>query len=271
MGKRAFDWLLSSVALLLLWPLLGLIALAVKLDSRGPVLFRQQRVGLHGKLFHIHKFRSMAWQPAPVNSAVAAGASESASSAVQVVPLGSHESCASLASHGSLERDSQALEPAQTSAEGPQVTAGNDARITRVGRFLRRSKLDELPQLWDVWRGAMSVVGPRPEVPRFMNQYAPEVRARIVSVRPGITDWAAVLFRDEESLLARAGDPEQAYVQTIMPIKQAHYLRYVAAHSFWGDVRIVWATVCVVLGWPVKVPVEMVAGAEAPQAAESKQ
>ena len=200
MAKRAFDWVLSSLGLLLLWPLLLALALAVRLDSPGPVLYRQQRVGLHGRLFWIHKFRSMRWQPE-------AGPSTA-----------------------------------------PQVTAGDDARITRVGRWLRRSKLDELPQLWDVWRGAMSLVGPRPEVPRFMAQYAPDVRAQILSVRPGITDWAAIAFRDEESLLAQAPDPEAAYVQTIMPIKQAYYLHHVRHHSFGGDLHILWATVRVVLG-----------------------
>ena len=212
MAKRAFDWVLSSVALLLLWPVLLVVALAVRLDSPGPVLFRQQRVGLHGQLFWIHKFRSMRWE-APAGPQV----------------------------DGAAQRTT-------TSAAGPQVTAASDARITRVGRFLRRSKLDELPQLWDVWRGAMSVVGPRPEVPRFMAQYAPAVRDEILSVRPGITDWAAVAFRDEEGLLAHADDPESVYVNTIMPIKQAYYLHHVRTHSLWGDLRILWATVCVLAG-----------------------
>ena len=214
MAKRVFDWVLSSVALLLLWPVLLVVALAVRLDSPGPVLFRQQRVGLHGQLFWIHKFRSMRWD-VPEVSPVQADA---------------------------------AAQHANTSAAGPQVTAASDARITRVGRFLRRSKLDELPQLWDVWRGAMSVVGPRPEVPRFMAQYEPAVRAEILSVRPGITDWAAVAFRDEEGLLAHADDPESVYVNTIMPIKQAYYLHHVRTHSLWGDLRILWATVCVLVG-----------------------
>ncbi|ARU06190.1 hypothetical protein CCO03_17265 [Comamonas serinivorans] len=206
MAKRAFDWIVSSLALLLLAPVLALVAVAVRLDSPGPVLFRQQRVGLQGRLFWIHKFRSMRWQPAGLPAA------------------------------------------------GPQVTAGSDARITRVGRWLRRSKLDELPQLWDVWRGAMSLVGPRPEVPRFMACYAPAVRAQILSVRPGITDWAAVAFRDEERLLAQAADPELAYVQAVMPIKQAYYLQYVATRSLAGDLRILWATACAVLGVRVALP-----------------
>lgn len=209
MAKRAFDWIVSSALLLVLWPLLALIALAVRVDSPGPVLFRQQRVGLHGRLFRIHKFRTMRWLPE--GGANAEGAA-------------------------------------------PQVTAASDARITRVGRFLRRSKLDELPQLFDVWRGAMSLVGPRPEVPRFMAQYASEARARILSVRPGITDWAAVAFRDEERLLAGTPDPEHAYVQRVMPIKQRYYLAYVATHSFAGDLRILWATALAVLGLKVTPP-----------------
>ena len=211
--KRAFDWVLSSLALLLLWPVLLAVALAVRLDSPGPVLFKQQRVGLHGRLFWIHKFRSMKWLP-----------------------------------------PDDGRKSGDTAPTGPQVTAGGDVRITRVGRILRRSKLDELPQLWDVWRGAMSFVGPRPEVPHFMAQYAPEVRAQILSVRPGITDWAAVAFRDEETLLAQAADPESAYVQTIMPIKQAYYLHYVRTRSLWGDLRIVWATLRAVLGAQVNGP-----------------
>lgn len=211
MAKRAFDWIVSGIALLLLWPVLLGVAVLVRLDSPGPVLYRQQRVGLHGQLFWIHKFRSMRWSPVPV----------------------------------AADADARAGVAGTT---GPQVTAGDDTRITRAGRWLRRSKLDELPQLWDVWRGAMSLVGPRPEVPHFMAQYAPDVRAHIVSVRPGITDWAAIAFRNEEGLLAQATDPEAAYVQTIMPIKQAYYLHYVHGHSFLGDLQILWATVRAVLG-----------------------
>ncbi len=195
MAKRGFDLLLASVALLLALPLMGAIALAIRLDSRGPVFFRQTRVGRGGRLFRIHKFRTMH---------VHDGA-------------------------------------------GPQLTTAHDARITRVGRWLRRSKLDELPQLIDVLAGHMSLVGPRPEVPRYMALYAPEVRARILSVRPGITDRAAIAFRDEERLLAAAPDPERAYVEHIMPIKQRYYLDYVAQRSLRGDLRILWDTARAVL------------------------
>lgn len=127
-------------------------------------------------------------------------------------------------------------------ADGPEVTSGNDARITRAGRWLRRSKLDELPQLINVLKGEMSLVGPRPEVPRYMALYPDDVRTAILSVRPGITDRAAIEFRDEERLLAGAADPDAVYVTHIMPIKQRYYLDYVAHHSVVGDLRILWDT-----------------------------
>lgn len=193
--KRCVDVAGALLGLLLVWPLGLAVAVAVRLDSPGPVLFRQQRVGWRGRLFRIHKFRTMRADGLP----------------------------------------------------GPLVTAGSDARITRVGRVLRRYKLDELPQLIDVLRGEMSLVGPRPEVPRYMALYADGVRHRILSVRPGITDPATILFRDEESLLAAAPDAERAYIETIMPIKQRHYLDYVAHHSVSGDLVILLRTVGAVL------------------------
>ncbi|MDO5623950.1 MAG: sugar transferase [Pseudomonadota bacterium] len=180
------DVALSMPALLLLAPLLAGIALWVRLDSPGPALFRQERVGQGGRLFRIAKFRTMH------------------------VHDGS----------------------------GSQVTAAGDARITRAGRWLRRAKLDELPQLINVLRGEMSLVGPRPEVPRYMALYPPEARRTILGLRPGITDRAAIAFRDEERLLAAAPDPERAYVEQVMPIKQRHYLAYAAHHTVAGDVRI---------------------------------
>ena len=126
---------------------------------------------------------------------------------------------------------------------GPLITARDDARISRAGRWLRATKLDELPQLIDVLKGDMSLVGPRPEVPRYMALYPEEARRLILSVRPGITDRAAIEFRDEERLLAESGDPERTYVEHIMPIKQRHYLAYVARHGVAGDLRILLDTV----------------------------
>ena len=191
MSKRLMDWLITLALLPVALPLMAAIALWVRLDSPGPVLFRQERVGRGGRLFRIHKFRTMRL----------------------------HD------------------------GSGPQITASGDARITRAGRWLRRSKLDELPQLIDVLAGDMSLVGPRPEVPRYMALYPDEARRRILSVRPGITDRAAIGFRDEERLLAASDNPERTYVEQIMPIKQRLYLDYVAHHSIGGDLRILLATV----------------------------
>ena len=137
---------------------------------------------------------------------------------------------------------------AGSDGQGPAVTDAGDARITRAGAWLRRTKLDELPQLLNVLRGEMSLVGPRPEVPRYMALYEPAVRGRILSVRPGITDLAALEFRDEERLLAAAPDVERAYVEQILPVKQRYYLDYVARHSVGGDVRILLKTLAALLG-----------------------
>lgn len=198
-AKRLFDVAVCLLLLpLLALPMLGL-ALWVRLDSPGPALFRQTRVGRGGRLFRIHKFRTM-------------------------------------------RHDGASGADGADSGSAPQITAAGDVRITRAGRWLRRSKLDELPQLIDVLKGDMSLVGPRPEVPRYMTLYPPEARARILSLRPGLTDRAAIAFRDEEALLAAAADPERTYIETIMPRKQALYLQYAAQHSLADDCRILWET-----------------------------
>jgi len=121
---------------------------------------------------------------------------------------------------------------------GPQITVVGDARITRVGRFIRRTKLDELPQLLNVLRGEMSLVGPRPEVPKFVALYPPAVRNLVLSVRPGITDEAAIEFADESRLLGEAADPEAVYVNEILPRKLVMYESYARNRSFVGDLRI---------------------------------
>jgi lipopolysaccharide/colanic/teichoic acid biosynthesis glycosyltransferase len=195
-AKRLFDVLLSATALLLLAPMLLLIATWVKLDSSGPVFFRQARVGRLGREFRIYKFRTM-----------------------------------------------------RTDAErnGPQITIGADPRITRSGDLLRRYKLDELPQFINVLIGDMSVVGPRPEVPRYVALYAPQQRALVLSVRPGITDIASLEYRDENELLGRSNDPERTYVEQVMPAKLALCERYVRERSFLGDLRIVGRTLGVFL------------------------
>jgi lipopolysaccharide/colanic/teichoic acid biosynthesis glycosyltransferase len=187
-AKRSFDIVASAFGLVLLSPVFAGVALAVIFDSGPPALYRQQRIGLGGRPFTIHKFRSMR-------------------------PVG-----------------------------GSSVTAGGDPRITRVGRIIRQTKLDELPQLWDILRGTMSFVGPRPEVPEMFARYPDSARARIVSVRPGITDLATLEFRHEEDLLAAAADPERTYLDEIMPRKIALYLEYVDRRSFALDMAILGRT-----------------------------
>ncbi len=188
MIKRVFDFFVSATGLLLLSPLLLLIALAIKLDSQGTVLFRQVRVGRYGKSFRIHKFRTMVQD---------------------------------------AER------------QGLQITVGGDPRVTRVGAFLRKHKLDELPQLLDVLYGDMSLVGPRPEVPRYVACYPSAIRELVLSVRPGITDRMSIEFKDENEILARAADPDQVYTQEILPVKLRYYSDYAQGHSFFGDLRII--------------------------------
>ena len=192
MGKRAFDLLGASLALLLLAPLMAVVALWIRLDSPGPVFFRQQRVGRHGVPFLIHKFRTM-----------------------------------------------------RTGAEGLPLTVGDDPRITRAGRFLRRTRLDELPQFIDVLQGAMSLVGPRPEVPRYVALYPPALRDRALAVRPGLTDPASLAFIDEAALLAAAADPEREYVERILPAKLQRAAEYAESASLATDLavlaRTLWA------------------------------
>jgi len=195
MSKRLFDVVAAGCGLILLAPALLAFALWIRLDSPGPALFRQRRVGRHGRHFHIVKFRTMADRP----------------------------------------------------DEGRQLTVGHDPRITRAGRFLRRTKLDELPQLLNVLAGTMSLVGPRPEVPRYVDRYPPAVRQTVLSVTPGITDLAAILYKDENDILGRAQDPERAYVETILPVKLEYYQRYVRERSFWLDLRIIFRTLAAIL------------------------
>lgn len=190
-AKRAIDVLAAALGLLLLAPLLGLIALAVKLDSRGPVFFRQERVGLAGERFRMFKFRTMV---------------------------------------------------VDAEAQGLQITVAGDARITRVGRFLRRHKLDELPQLIDVLRGTMSLVGPRPEVPRYVQRYPEHLRDRVLSVRPGVTDIASLRFGREAELLAKSPHPERHYVEVILPEKLRVAADYLENATLASDLRLVGLT-----------------------------
>lgn len=130
---------------------------------------------------------------------------------------------------------------------GAQLTVGGDCRITRAGHFLRRYKIDELPQLINVVLGNMSLVGPRPEVARYVALYPETVRSEVLSVAPGITDWASIAYRQENSILAQASDPEQAYLDEVMPAKLAFCQRYVRERSFWVDLRIIFGTFAALL------------------------
>jgi lipopolysaccharide/colanic/teichoic acid biosynthesis glycosyltransferase len=193
LSKRLFDVVASALGLLLLLPLMLSIATWVRLDSPGPVLFRQTRVGRFGRPFTIHKFRTMRVEP------------------------------------------------------GAAITVGEDPRITRSGRILRASKLDELPQLWDVLRGAMSLVGPRPELPRYVELYPADLREQVLSVRPGITDPASLAFSCEAELLATAADPEREYVEVVMPAKLRLSADYAARASLAADLRLIVRTLARVL------------------------
>ena len=191
MLKRTFDLVGAAVVLLLAAPLMLLAALAIKVDSRGPVFFRQQRVGRGGRLFRVHKFRTMV---------------------------------------------------ADAPARGPALTVGDDARITRVGRWLRHSKLDELPQLLDVLAGDMSLVGPRPEVPRYVAHYPAELRDSMLRLKPGITDPVSLDFADESALLARAADPEREYVEVILPRKLRASADYAERATLVSDLNVLLRT-----------------------------
>lgn len=188
--KRCMDLGLTLPVVILLSPLYLLLIIAVKLDSAGPVFFRQTRTGKHGKPFQILKFRSMV---------------------VNAEKL------------------------------GRQITASGDPRITRMGSFLRKTKLDELPQLINVLRGEMSLVGPRPEVPRYTNLYTPE-QARVLDYVPGITDPATIEYRHEEEILAQATDQDRAYLEQIMPEKLRINLEYQQRATLWTDLLIIFRT-----------------------------
>lgn len=197
MGKRLFDLLFTVPGLVLLLPVFLVIAVWIRVDSSGPVLFRQERMGLHEKPFCIFKFRTMV-----------------------------------------LEAEKL----------GKQITVGADARITRSGRFLRRYKLDELPQLFNVVRGEMSLVGPRPEVPRYVREYSEGDRSIVFSVRPGITDRASIEYQSENDILGLAADPEKTYTETVLPVKIRYYKDYAQNHTVWGDFGIILRTLQAILG-----------------------
>jgi len=196
MMKRLFDFIASFFGLILLTFIFVLAALWIKIDSRGPIFFRQERVGFQGSIFRIHKFRTMV-----------------------------------------LDAEKK----------GKQITVGADSRITTVGGFLRKYKLDELPQLIDVLVGNMSLVGPRPEVSKYIDYYSDDEKHDVLSVKPGITDNASIEFRNENELLASSKDPEATYISEVLPKKIALYRKYVRERSFFGDVAIIFKTIFLVL------------------------
>ena len=190
MIKKAFDLSASFVGLILLSPLFLFVAIWIKSDSKGPVFFRQERVGLNGVNFKIHKFRTM---------------------------------------------------KVLAESEG-RLTVGLDSRITPSGYFLRKYKIDELPQLIDVFFGKMSLVGPRPEVQEFIDLYPEDIKNRVLSVKPGITDMASIEMSNENDILGKYDDARQAYIDIILPIKQKHYLEYIDKHNMWLDLKIILLT-----------------------------
>jgi len=193
--KRAIDLIFSIVGLLLLSPILLSLAVRIRMEDSGSIFYRGVRVGRHGRLFRIFKFRTMV---------------------------------------------------ANADRIGGPSTADDDPRITRIGKKLRKYKLDEMPQLVNVFLGDMSLVGPRPEVPHYVNMYTEEEKA-ILTVRPGITDWASLWNPNEGAILSGSPDPERAYMEKIRPKKIRLQLKYVRERSLWIDCKIIWHTIFGVL------------------------
>ncbi len=190
MLKRTFDILASGLGLILVSPIFIVLAIWIRIDSQGPVFYRQVRVGRGNKDFRLFKFRSMR-----------------------------------------VGADKQGL----------ITIGGRDPRVTRSGYFIRKYKLDELPQLINVFLGDMSLVGPRPEVRKYVDMYTEE-QLHVLDVRPGITDAASIAYRNENELLEQAENPDQYYIDVIMPDKLRINLEYVNHHSFWGDIRLIFRT-----------------------------
>lgn len=188
--KRLFDILASGLGLVCLSPLFTAVAVWIKLDSRGPVFYRQVRVGKGNKDFRIFKFRSM-------------------------------------------RPDSDKL--------GLITVGGRDPRVTRSGYYIRKYKLDELPQLINVFIGDMSLVGPRPEVRKYVDMYSPD-QLHVLDVRPGITSLASLRYRNENEVLAKAEDPDKCYIEKVMPDKLAIDLEYVRKANLWNDIKLIFST-----------------------------
>lgn len=193
--KRAFDIVVSLVLLLILSPIFLVLAIAIKIDSKGPVFYRQVRVTQYNRKFRIFKFRSMV----------------------------------------------------QNADKGSQVTVSGDSRVTSVGKVVRKFRLDELSQVIDVLRGEMTFVGTRPEVPKYTEQYTPEMMATLL-LPAGVTSLASIYYKDEAELLDSAEDADKVYVEEILPAKMYYNLKAIEAFSFFGDIKIMFMTVLAVLG-----------------------
>jgi lipopolysaccharide/colanic/teichoic acid biosynthesis glycosyltransferase len=197
---RQAEAAIALIGLVVAAPLIALAAIAIAVTSRGPVIFRQKRMGMKGRTFTMYKLRTM----------TATGA-------------------------------------------GPQVTAGDDTRVTPIGKFLRKTKLDELPELWNILKGDMSLIGPRPEVPRYIDLEDPVWRL-VLEARPGITDPMTLRLRNEEALLVEVeGDRERFYIETLQPFKLEGYLNYLQARSWRSDLKVLWQTIVAVV-FPYKAP-----------------
>lgn len=195
--KRMFDIFVSLLMLIILSPIFLILAIMIKIDSRGPVFYRQERITQYGKKFRIFKFRTMV-----VN-------------ADQI---------------------------------GTQITVNNDSRITHVGKFLRKTRLDEISQLIDVLRGTLTFVGTRPEVEKYVNQYTDEMKATLL-LPAGVTSEASIRYKDESELLDAASDAaDKIYVEKILPSKMKYNLHSLRTFGFWKDIKIMFMTVFAVLG-----------------------
>ena len=204
--KRVFDIVVSAILLIILSPIILILAIAIKLDSPGPVFFRQVRVTQYGRRFKIHKFRSM---------------------------------CDGADKKGTL------------------VTVGNDSRVTRVGKLVRKCRLDEIAQLIDVLKGDMTFVGVRPEVLKYVEKYKPEWNATFV-LPAGVTNLTCIYFKDEDEMLVGVDDADKVYVEDILPIKMKWNLKGIKEFSFWGDIKLMFMTFFAVLGKEYKATEEYI-------------
>lgn len=193
--KRVFDIVVSLILLLLLSPIFLILAIAIKIESKGPVFYRQVRVTQYGKRYRIFKFRTMT----------------------------------------------------QGADKGSQVTVKNDSRVTKVGKLIRKCRLDEVSQLLDVFRGTMTFVGTRPEVPKYVEKYSAEMMATLL-LPAGITSNASILYKDEDELLDGVENVDEVYMEKVLPVKMYYNLQSLEKYGFWRDIGVMFKTVFAVLG-----------------------